>query len=113
MIEDKVKILRAVAEKNRLRILKMLEDDTLCVCEITSVLNLAVSTVSQHLKVLKEAGIVVEDKDGKWINYKINSHPSNPVITSIIGMLDLWLEGEEEIKKDNKKVCCIERHSKN
>ena len=113
MLDDKVKILKAVAEKNRLRILKLLKDDTLCVCEIRDIVNLATSTVSEHLKVLKEAGFVVEDKEGKWMNYRINRHPSNPVVTSILGMLDFWLEGEKEIKNDNSKRCCIERHQKN
>jgi len=109
MIDEKLKILKAVAEKNRLRILKMLKGDSLCVCEITSVLNLAPSTVSQHLKVLKTAGFLEEEKDGKWINYKIDTHPSNPIIPLILGMLDIYLDGEVEIKKDNTKKCCIER----
>jgi len=97
MIDDKVKIFKAVAEKNRLRILRMLKDDTLCVCEIRDILNLATSTVSQHLKILRMEGFIEEEKDGKWINYRINPHPSNQVAASIIGMLDYWLEGEEEI----------------
>ena len=93
--------------------MKLLKDDTLCVCEIRDILNLATSTVSQHLKVLKMAGFIVEEKDGKWIDYRISKHSSNPVVTSILGMLDFWLEGEKEIKNDNSKRCCIERHQKN
>lgn len=100
MLDDKVKIIKAAAEKNRLRILRMLKEDTMCVGEIREVLKLANSTVSQHLKILRLAGFIEEEKDGKRINYKINPHPPNPVVTSIIGLLDIWLEDEDEIKMD-------------
>lgn len=110
MIDDKVKILKSVAEKNRLRILEMLKNDTLCVCEITSILKLATSTVSNHLKVLREVGFIEEEKNGKWIYYKINRHPPNPINSAILEMLDLWLERDEEIKKDRIKLCCLEQN---
>ena len=67
-----LKVFKALSDGSRLRIYKMLEAEDLCVCEITEVLGLAVSTVSAHLKVLKEAGLVEEYKDGKWVNYRIS-----------------------------------------
>src|SRR3990170_6304756 len=75
MVEDKVKFFKALSDSNRLRILKILQTRPLCVCEITNVLELATSTVSQHLKILKEAGFIIEEKEGKWVNYLINTHP--------------------------------------
>lgn len=66
-------LFKAMSDKNRLRIIKMLEHKPLCVCEITAILNLAVSTVSSHLKILKNADLIVEKKDGKWVNYELST----------------------------------------
>ena len=62
-MEDKTIIFKALSDLNRLRILKALQRKVLCVCEIKELLGLANSTVSQHLKILKSAGFVVEQKE--------------------------------------------------
>ncbi|MFO7524521.1 MAG: metalloregulator ArsR/SmtB family transcription factor, partial [Ignavibacteriaceae bacterium] len=63
MIEEKTKFFKTLSDPNRLRILKMLQIKPLCVCEITDVLQLATSTVSKHLSILKETGFIIEEKD--------------------------------------------------
>ena len=60
MLKEKAKIFKALSDPNRLRILKMLQTKDLCVCEITSVLNLATSTVSKHLSILRDSGFIIE-----------------------------------------------------
>jgi ArsR family transcriptional regulator len=82
----------------------MLQIKTLCVCEITEILKLAASTVSSHLSLLKEAGFIIEEKDGKWINYSLNPKPENPVLSSIFAMLNYWFESDKNIIKDKKMV---------
>jgi len=67
-------IFKAVGHPARLRILNMLRPGGLCVCQITAVLALAVSTVSAHLAELKRAGLVVEHKDGRWVSYSLAGH---------------------------------------
>lgn len=62
---------KALAHPARLRILGMLRSGGLCVCQITAVLDLAVSTVSAHLTDLKRARLVVERKDGRWVTYSL------------------------------------------
>ena len=104
MGEDKVKFFKALSDSNRLRILKMLQTKPLCVCEITNILELATSTVSQHLKILKEAGFIIEEKDGKWVNYLINTRPSDPRISSLLSYLDYWIADEVVIASDKKRV---------
>src|ERR1035437_10883942 len=84
MLEEKIKIFKARADPNRLRILKALQTKILCVCEIRELLQLANSTVSQHLSILKEEGFIVEEKSGKWVNYSINPRPSDPRISAIL-----------------------------
>jgi DNA-binding transcriptional ArsR family regulator len=64
-------VFKAAGHPARLRILSMLRPGALCVCQITAVLDLAVSTVSAHLAELKRAGLVVEHKDGRWVSYSL------------------------------------------
>jgi DNA-binding transcriptional ArsR family regulator len=62
---------KAAGHPARLRILNMLRPGGLCVCQITAVLDLAVSTVSAHLAELRRAGLVTERKDGRWVSYRL------------------------------------------
>lgn len=66
-----VEVLKAVADPSRLRILKLLKEGELCVCEIMAALDRRQSSTSHHLSVLREAGLVRERKDGKWSYYRI------------------------------------------
>jgi DNA-binding transcriptional ArsR family regulator len=63
-----VQVYKAMAHPARLRILAMLRSGELCVCQITAVLGLASSTVSAHLKELRNAGLTAERKEGRWVN---------------------------------------------
>jgi len=110
MIEEKTKLFKSLSDPNRLRILKMLQIKPLCVCEITDVLQLATSTVSKHLSILKGTGFIIEDKDGKWVNYMINPHPVDPRISSIISTLDFWIADQKIISEDKVKVIKVDRH---
>lgn len=111
MIEEKTKLFKSLSDPNRLRILKMLQIKPLCVCEITDVLELATSTVSKHLSILKETGFIIEEKDGKWVNYMINPRPEDPRISSIISTLDFWIADQKIINEDNAKVIKVDRYS--
>ncbi|MBN2834994.1 MAG: winged helix-turn-helix transcriptional regulator [Candidatus Delongbacteria bacterium] len=71
-MEEYLKVFKALSDDSRLRIVKMLEVKSMCVCEITSIIGYATATVSNHLKILKEAGLVVQERDEKYINYSLN-----------------------------------------
>ena len=109
MIEEKTKLFKSLSDSNRLRILKMLQVKPLCVCEITDVLQLATSTVSKHLSILKGTGFIIEEKDGKWVNYMINPQPNDPRISSIISTLDFWIADQKTIASDRSKVISVDR----
>lgn len=111
MIEEKTKFFKTLSDPNRLRILKMLQIKPLCVCEITDVLQLATSTVSKHLSILKETGFIIEEKDGKWVNYMINPRPDDPRISSVISTLDFWIADQKIINEDKAKVIKVDRYS--
>ena len=59
---ENTKIFKALSDNSRLRILKMLQTKSLCVCEIQDILGLAASTVSKHLSILRDAGFISEEK---------------------------------------------------
>ena len=103
------KIFKALSDKNRLRILKMLQRKSLCVCEITEILKLAASTVSKHLSVLREAGFIIDWKDGKWINYKINPEPEQLVSNALL-YVQLQIAEDETIINDRKLIECVDRN---
>jgi ArsR family transcriptional regulator len=110
IVKNKTKLFKALSDPNRLRILKMLQAKGLCVCEITEVLELATSTVSKHLSILREAGFIIEEKDGKWVNYMINPRPADPGITSLMSTLDFWVSDDDLILEDKKKVIAVNRN---
>ena len=110
MVKEKAKIFKALSDPNRLRIVKMLQAKHLCVCEITEVLGLATSTVSKHLSILRDVGFISEEKDGKWVNYKINPKPSDQRISSILTSLDFWISDDQVIIEDKEKLKNVSRY---
>ena len=110
MLKEKTKFFKALSDPNRLRILKMLQSKSLCVCEIQKILGLATSTVSKHLSILRDAEFIAEEKDGKWVNYKINPTPKDQRVSGILSSLDFWITEEPSIISDRKKVQNVNRH---
>ncbi len=104
-----VAMLKALSDENRFRIVMMLEQRPLCVCEIDYVLHIAVSTISSHLKILKNAGLIIDVKDGRWIIYKINYE--NKKAVNLIKYLLNNLDDNSLISKDRELVKNITRES--
>jgi len=108
-VKNLVKVMKALSEPNRLKILKMLQHRTLCVCEIREVLRIAQPTVSKHLKTLEEAGLVRFEKDGLWVNYMIDKKSDNPYALSILDDLKVWLEDDEDMNRVIKQLDGLQR----
>jgi len=70
-IEDKVKIFKALAHPIRLRIVEKLAEGEQCVCCILEMFEIEMSTLSRHLSVLKNAGILIDEKRGKNVYYRL------------------------------------------
>ncbi len=109
-IKENTKLFKSLSDPNRLRILKMLQTKALCVCEITAILDLATSTVSKHLSILRETGFIIEKKDGKWVNYMINPNPLDRRISSVLSSLDFWISDDNMIISDKKKLRNVDRN---
>jgi len=109
-MRDLLKIFKALSDANRLRIIKMLEIRPLCVCEITEVLQLANSTVSKHLSILRDADFILDEKNGKWVNYSLNLNASGQYISQVLPLLSQWLPDDATIVKDVEKVQSVDRN---
>jgi ArsR family transcriptional regulator len=66
-------IFKALSDETRLRIIKLLEKGELCVCDITAALDMVQPKVSFHLNTLREAGLIKDRKEGRWIHYSLEN----------------------------------------
>jgi len=106
-----VKVFKTLSDPNRIRILKMLEERPLCVCEITDVLQLANSTVSKHLSLLRDVDFILDEKEGKWVNYYLNKVQSDEYVKRLLPLIEQWLPEDEIIINDRKKVKTVDRNN--
>ncbi len=70
-------IFKAFCDENRIRILKMLRSGEKCACKMLEELNVTQPTLSHHMKILCDSGIVVGRKEGKWMHYSISAEGAN------------------------------------
>jgi ArsR family transcriptional regulator, arsenate/arsenite/antimonite-responsive transcriptional repressor len=94
-----LKVMKALSDANRVKILKILEERSLCVCEIQSVIGLAQPTVSKHLKTLEEAGLVTFFKEGLWVNYRLADGRQSPYASTMLGNLRHWLREDPQVSE--------------
>jgi DNA-binding transcriptional ArsR family regulator len=99
-------IAKALSDENRVRALMMLTSGEACVCQIVALLNLAPSTVSKHMSILKQAGLVESRKCGRWIYYKIPEQ-NERISKDIINWLTNNLSEDKLIKEDTERVMKI------
>ena len=106
-----VKVMKALSDPNRIKILKMLQRRSMCVCEIESALSLAQPTVSKHLKVLEEAGLVGFRKEGLWVNYMLADGERNAYAKMMLLHLQGWLNEAEDVKELIDRLPAINRET--
>lgn len=83
-----VEAAKGLAHPARLRLLGMLSSGELCVCQMTAVLGLAPSTVSQHLSVLSRGGLLADRKEGKLVFYRLDEGPiASALLPPLLGLL--------------------------
>ncbi|MCJ8501350.1 ArsR/SmtB family transcription factor [Desulfatitalea alkaliphila] len=92
-----IKVMKALSDPNRVKMVKLLQRRELCVCEMREALDLAQSTASKHLRVLEEAGLVTFRKEGLWVNYRPADGRENLYAASMLAHLSDWLETDEAV----------------
>lgn len=100
-LDEFVEVAKALGNPARLRILAMLRKGSLCVCQITSVLRFSSSTVSAHLSELRRAGLVTEQKRGKWVHYRLSEDP--PLRRLLDDVLRLVAD-DEQLREDARVI---------
>ncbi len=108
MMEDGMRdlevALKAAGDPTRTRILKLLEEEDLCVCQVQAVLRLAPSTVSKHLAILKSAGLVEDRREGRWIHYGVASGSRNLYAKAVLAVLRGPLDRDAIVVADRRRL---------
>ena len=103
------KILKAISDEGRVRIIFLLNiKKGLCVNEIKELIGLSQPTISSHLKVLENAGLVSNRKDGLWVNYYINPNMDSKV-ANLLKDIFMALRSSKKIKDDLGRLSRIDR----
>lgn len=97
-----IKVFKALGDENRLRIVNLLIQEELCVCELETILDLSQSNVSRHLNKLKESNIVGSNKKAQWVHYYI-SHMFK-INELFYGAICKELQSNEQCIKDTEKL---------
>ncbi len=103
-MKELAKIFKSLSDPNRLRILKMLEARPLCNCEIQEVLGLAGSTVSKHLALLRDSGLLEDERKGKWVIYSLATDQTDLYSPLLLEAVNLWLNDEPQVSDDLAQV---------
>jgi DNA-binding transcriptional ArsR family regulator len=105
---DIVKIFKALADPTRLRIMLLLRRRDLCVCELMYILRMEQSRVSHHMRVLRDAGIAEDVREGRWIIYRIAAASGGLVEQLTAGVFRERIETSGEAKADAVKLeACV------
>ncbi len=106
-METLTMVLKALADRNRLRIIKLLEKKNMCVCELAFVLGITQPSVSRHLKKLETAGLIEGEQESFWTNYSLKK--GNTYTGGLLNNLGGWLNDDAVTISDLKKAAQADR----
>ncbi|WP_316572437.1 metalloregulator ArsR/SmtB family transcription factor [Neobacillus sp. YIM B06451] len=106
-IEQASLVLKLLGDRTRLTMMALLKMRELCVCELLEVFDMSQPSISQHLRKLKDAGLVKEERKGQWIFYSINKNSDAfPLLESVLEFVPEQKEKMEQILKSNPTMRC-------
>ena len=103
-MKELTEIAKALSDEGRVRIVLALSGRELCVCQLVELLELAPSTVSKHLSVLKSAGLIDARKDGRWVFHRLAGEDASPAVKSAIAWTCGEAGGTKAGKEDERKL---------
>jgi len=104
-MRDLIRALKAISDETRIRIMKiLLEKENLCVCEIMQALDITQTRASKNLRILKDAGFVVDKREGSWIHYSVNKDTTNKYCEAISSLIKEWLNDSELVAEDKIRL---------
>jgi ArsR family transcriptional regulator len=108
-VKNFIRVMKALSDPNRVKIVKMLQHKMMCVCEMRAALGIAQPTVSKHLKVLEDAGLVGFRKDGLWVNYHLANGDGNTYAAALLERLEHWLQEDPAVLRLQESLPGIRR----
>lgn len=102
-----LRVTKALADIQRVRVLMMLQPGELCVCQIVEVLSLAPSTVSKHLSILNDARLVAARKEGRWMYYRLSEGAEGAFVRPVLRWLNESLQGDGTTAQDAEKLKAV------
>jgi len=103
-MKEFLNLTKALGDESRLRMLMALRDGEICVCQIAELMGLALSTVSKHLSVLYQAGLVNARKEGRWMYYSLPGKGTPTAAREAVAWVRRSLDGSERIAEDEKRM---------
>jgi len=100
-------ITSALADRTRLRLLMSLRDGELCACQLIEVVDLAPSTVSKHMYLLRHAGLVEMRKEGRWVYYRLAGREAPASARRALKWITEAMVDDPQIAKDSKHLVRI------
>jgi ArsR family transcriptional regulator, arsenate/arsenite/antimonite-responsive transcriptional repressor len=110
-MNDFTVITKALADEGRARILMLLDGQELCVCQVIEMMGLAPSTVSRHLAMLHQAGLIESRKDGRWIYYRL-PRKGPRCAREAIRFVRQCLQDDERTRADADRLRVVQRMNK-
>ncbi|MDA8161052.1 MAG: metalloregulator ArsR/SmtB family transcription factor [Desulfobacteraceae bacterium] len=104
-----LKVMKALSDRTRVTMVKLLQNREMCVCELQAALKLAQPSVSKQLKVLEEAGLVESRKEGQWVNYRLSDGSESIYARHLQAVLRDWLNDDREIKTIVRQAARLNR----
>jgi ArsR family transcriptional regulator, arsenate/arsenite/antimonite-responsive transcriptional repressor len=103
-VQRLMNIIKALDNESRLRILLSLRDGELCLCQIIEFIQLAPSTVSKHVDLLRQAGLIEMRKEGRWHFYALAGRDASPEVREAVRWICRSLQAEEVITADAERI---------
>jgi len=100
-------VTKALADENRVRLLAALEKSELCVCQLIELIELAPSTVSKHLSILRSARLIDARKDGRWMYYRLAESGASQTVTGALAWLKASMRDNPRIRADRQRLANI------
>ena len=104
-MKELINVFKALSDETRIRIMKvLLEKDNVCVCQVMEALNISQTRASRNLKILKEAGLINDKREGIWIHYTVNKGKRGCCTEAVNALMKKSLNDVEVIKKDRERL---------
>ena len=103
-MRDLVKVSKALSDETRIRLLKLLQQRELCVCELMQTLDMTQSRVSRNLGILKDAGLVKDRREGLWVHYSLDQDSFNKYAAPVLELLRDWLNNDAVVIEDQNRL---------